>query len=87
MGSDADHPDLYSSEWELDHTTIAAGARTGGGWVDTAGPVVYLEITGSTYGEPDRPVTHRILLPSEQYFALMAALEHAGKTTILVENT
>jgi hypothetical protein len=61
--------------------------RTAGGLVrngDGTEPAVYLELTGQSVAGPPGPTTVRFSLPLDAYFALMALLEHAGKTALLM---
>lgn len=75
--------------FDLDDATTITRVRTAGGFLqdgEKSTPVVFVEITAVPVGADGPEVIYRHCLPLDTYFPMMAGLEHAGKTAIMMPN-
>jgi hypothetical protein len=77
--------------FDLDDTFTITDVRAAGGFLqdgEQTDAQVFLEIEGTTYAvDSQNPIytsTHRFTMDLDTYFRLMARLEHAGKTALMM---
>lgn len=78
-----------SEPFDLDDALTITRVRSGGGFLqdgEESTSQVFIEVTAVPIGTDGPPVTFRLCVGLDLYFVMMAGLEHAGKTAIMMPN-